>query len=286
MENEKKTQGVRLATIIIDTYLYGVVDKYELAKRFKVSERTIYRDLNSLSLILEHKGDSKYGFSTVVEYYKMISFLGIDKYLPDFSQSFLKSVPKSIQTKSVLIQFNGIEHRIKTYLQKYYDKLRIAIENKNQCKILYNGKNRTINPYSLVCHNTIWYLKATEDSKLKSFSLNKIEWLDISNNTFSHNSNVTSILNENDTPWVSPEQFDIKLSVSSLISDYFKRRELLPNQVITEEYDDNLIITCSAVSEKQILPLIQYWIPNIKILEPEWLKLQYEKNLAEYIRQL
>ncbi|MEX9822157.1 HTH domain-containing protein [Providencia vermicola] len=114
MDDYKKNQGVRLATIILETYLYGEVDKCELASRFKVSERTIYRDLNSLSLILEHKGNSKYGFSTVVEYYKMISFFGIDKYLPDFSQSFLKSIPETIQNRSVLIKFNGIEHKIKS----------------------------------------------------------------------------------------------------------------------------------------------------------------------------
>ncbi|UNH25163.1 HTH domain-containing protein [Moellerella wisconsensis] len=82
MDDYKKNQGVRLATIILDTYLYGEVNKFELASRFKVTERTIYRDLNSLSLILEHKGNSNYGFSMVVEYYKMISFLGIDKYCP------------------------------------------------------------------------------------------------------------------------------------------------------------------------------------------------------------
>ncbi|QIC17084.1 WYL domain-containing protein [Providencia vermicola] len=286
MDDYKKNQGVRLATIILETYLYGEVDKCELASRFKVSERTIYRDLNSLSLILEHKGNSKYGFSTVVEYYKMISFFGIDKYLPDFSQSFLKSIPETIQNRSVLIKFNGIEHKIKSYLKKHYEKIRYAIDNKRECHILYKNKNRTIHPYKLVCHNTIWYLNAMEEGKLKSFSLNRIEWLDVSKVTFSPDDNILNILMGSKDPWTSHNNFNVRVQVLSSISDYFKRRDVLPNQYIVDENSEYLTVSCSAMSEKQILPLIQYWIPNIKILEPEWLKVKFEKKLQDYISHL
>lgn len=286
MDDYKKNQGVRLATIILEAYLYGEVDKYELASRFKVSERTIYRDLNSLNLILEHKGNSKYGFSTVVEYYKMISFFGIDKYLPDFSQSFLKSIPETIQNRSVLIKFNGIEHKIKSYLKTHYERIRYAIDNKRECYILYKSKNRTIYPYKLICHNTIWYLNAIEEGKLKSFSLNRIEWLDVSKKTFLPDNNIVNMLMESKDPWTSHNYFHARVLVSKSIADYFKRRDVLPNQCIVDESSDSLTISCSAMSEKQILPLIQYWIPNIKVLEPEWLKIKFEQNLRDYISQL
>lgn len=286
MDDDKKNQGIRLATIILDAYLHGEVDKYELSNRFNVSERTIYRDLGSLSLILEHKGNSKYGFSTVVEYYKMVSFFGIDKYLPEFNQAFLKSIPSTIKNESVSIEFNGVEHKIKSYLKKHYDSIKYAIENKRKCKILYKGKNRIINPYKLICHNTIWYLKATEEDKLKSFSLNRIEWLDIDKETFLPDKKIKNILIESKDPWTTNEHFDVLISVSSSIAHYFKRRDILPSQLIVNEDNKFLTISCSAVSEKQILPLIQYWLPNIKILEPQWLKLKFEESLREYINQL
>ncbi|MEY0976372.1 helix-turn-helix transcriptional regulator [Providencia rettgeri] len=286
MDDYKKNQGVRLATIILDTYLYGEVNKFELASRFKVSERTIYRDLNSLSLILEHKGNSNYGFSMVVEYYKMISFLGIDKYLPDFNQSFLRSIPQTIESKSVLIKFNGIEHRVKNYLSKYYEKIRYSIDNKRKLQVLYKGKNRILTPYKLVCHNTIWYLKATEDNQLKSFSLNRVEWLDVSKESFEFDASVTCMLLNSQDPWTTSSYFDVRMEISSSIAEYFKRRDIFPRQSIIEENENYFIISCVAMSDKQILPLIQYWLPNIKVLEPEWLKLKLEQNLHDYIKCL
>ncbi|MEQ5030028.1 WYL domain-containing protein [Morganella morganii] len=286
MNDDKKNQGIRLATIILDTYLYGEVDKYELATRFNVSERTIYRDLGSLSLILEHKGGSKYGFSIVVEYYKMISFLGIDKYLPDFNQSFLRSVPQTIQSKSVMINFNGIEHRVKNYLGKYYEKIRYSIDNKRKCQVFYKGKNRILNPYKLVCHNTIWYLKATENDKLKSFSLNRIEWLDVSKESFQFDDSIAGLLLHSHDPWIASSYFNVRVEISSSIAEYFKRRDIFPQQSIIEENENYFTISCVAMSDKQILPLIQYWLPNIKILEPEWLKLKFEQNLHDYITRL
>lgn len=285
MDDYKKNQGVRLATIILDTYLYGAVNKFELASRFKVSERTIYRDLNSLSLILEHKGNSNYGFSMVIEYYKMISFLGIDKYLPDFNQSFLRSIPQTIESKSVLIKFNGIEHRVKNYLSKYYEKIRYSIDNKRKLQVLYKGKNRILTPYKLVCHNTIWYLKATEDNQLKSFSLNRIEWLDVSKESFEFDASVTGMLLNSQDPWTTSSYFDVRMEISSSIAEYFKRRDIFPRQSIIEENENYFTISCVAMSDKQILPLIQYWLPNIKILEPEWLKLKLEQNLYDYIKR-
>lgn len=286
MNDDKKNQGIRLATIILDTYLYGEVDKYDLATRFNVSERTIYRDLGSLSLILEHKGGSKYGFSTVTDYYKMISFFGIDKYLPELNPVFFRNIQSTIENDSVSIQFNGVEHKIKTYLKKHYDKIRFSIENKRICNIFYKGKHRIISPYKLICHNTVWYLKATEDNKLKSFSLNRIEWLDVSKDVFSTNLKVQKILIDNNDPWVSSEKFNVLVSIKPSISHYFRRREILPSQSIINDNNDSLIISCTPMSEKQILPLIQYWLPNIEILEPMWLKKKLEATLKKYINKL
>lgn len=285
MDNNKN-QGVRLATIILEAYLYGLVDKEELASRFKVSERTIYRDLNSLSLIIEHKGNSKYGFSTAIEYNKILSFLGVDKYLPDFSQSFLQSIPESIDNKSILVVFKGIEHRIKHYLKTYYEKIRYSIENQMECNIVYKNKHRIVHPYKLLCHNTIWYLIAIEEDKLKSFSLNRIEWLEVSKTNFSPNNRILNLLMENQDPWTSQNHFTVQVWVSASIADYFKRRDVLPSQRIIAENREALTLSCLVMSEKQILPLIQYWIPHIKILEPEWLKLKFEKMLQDYVGQL
>ncbi len=51
-------------------------------------------------------------------------------------------------------------------------------------RIEYKGKTRLINPYKLINKKNIWYLQATENSRLKSFSLKPDSWFDIQKTTF------------------------------------------------------------------------------------------------------
>jgi len=44
----------------------------------------------------------------------------------------------------------------------------------------------------------------------------------------------------------------------------------LPNQVIEKELDDgDLLMSCKVATEKQIIPLIKYWMPNLEVISPK-----------------
>ncbi|HAV2234841.1 TPA: WYL domain-containing protein, partial [Enterobacter cloacae] len=125
--------------------------------------------------------------------------------------------------------------------------------------------------------------QATENSRLKSFSLSQIRWLDIQKRTFTPDENVIGLLEKNLDPWVSEDTFEVKIFIKDNISHYFLRRDLLPAQELLEEQHDGVMLRCQAAHENQILPLLFYWLPNIQILEPAWLKEKLVKTLEGYL---
>lgn len=283
---EKESQGARLAAIIIELTLYGIVDKKKLTQQFSVTERTIYRDLNLLSPILEHCGDGKYAMITAPDKQvnsDLLVFLDAEKYLPQQDARFWKALPQRIQDKYICIDTDAVEHSVKDYLNKHFPILEMAIKENKACKILYKNKYRTVNPYKLTNRNAIWYLNATENNKIKSFSLGLIEWLEITPMIFDRDPEIDSVITHSRDAWVSQEKITVSLTVASDVAWYFKRRDLLPAQQIVEETQNGLKIICKAVSEKQILPLIQYWLPHITIDAPKWLDARLSKNIAHYM---
>jgi predicted DNA-binding transcriptional regulator YafY len=72
----------------------------------------------------------------------------------------------------------------------------------------------------------------------------------------------------------------VKIFIKDNISHYFLRRDLLPEQELIAEQRHTL--RCQAAHENQILPLLFYWLPNIQILEPVWLK-EKLKTLEAYL---
>ena len=44
-----------------------------------------------------------------------------------------------------------------------------------------------------------------------------------------------------------------------------------------------LIISATVAHSNQIIPIVRYWIPHIKVISPEELQLEIEKSLNEYL---
>jgi len=74
------------------------------------------------------------------------------------------------------------------------------------------------------------------------------------------------------------------MSISQDVAPYFKRRKLIANQVIEKELEDGgLIISAKVGHANQVLPIVRYWIPHIRIISPAGLQEELEKDLASYI---
>lgn len=65
------------------------------------------------------------------------------------------------------------------------------------------------------------------------------------------------------------------------------RRKLIANQVIEKVLaDGGLVISAKVGHQNQILPIIRYWIPHIRIVSPESWQEELLRGLEEYLRHL
>ncbi|HCN1110227.1 TPA: WYL domain-containing protein [Escherichia coli] len=74
------------------------------------------------------------------------------------------------------------------------------------------------------------------------------------------------------------------IKVPPSVAEYFQRRDLVVGQVIEKELNDGGLIISSNVSHKnEVLPVVQYWLPHLRIISPESLQQEMEKEIKKYL---
>lgn len=107
-----------------------------------------------------------------------------------------------------------------------------------------------------------------ENTELKTYSFTKIEKLCKTEKSFTPNSDYNEIINDPHNKWFSKNKLKVILEIDSSVADYFLRRELLPHQVILKQTRKKLIVQTTVAYDEEILKIVRYWIPHIKIVEP------------------
>ncbi|NIF37887.1 WYL domain-containing protein [Enterobacter sp. Tr-810] len=291
MANATRSRSAeRLVDILVELHLNGVVNRSALMEKFKITERTVYRDLNALSPIVEHTGNGQYRLIHSPQapsgqglHHTIANFLNADNFFPERNADFWQQLETRVDDNHILILGNNAEHTVKMDIRRHLPNIEKSIKNCNVCQIVYKGKTRLINPYKLINKKNIWYLQATENSRLKSFSLSQISWFDIHSATFTPEESTLALLEKSPGPWASEDTFEVKIFINNNISHYFRRRNLLPEQELIAEQHSGTTLRCQAAHENQILPLIFYWLPDIQVLEPQWLKDKLLDTLEGYL---
>lgn len=142
-------------------------------------------------------------------------------------------------------------------------------------------------PYKLINNKGIWYLVARDNGKLKTFAFARIERLSQLVSRFAHDPEIDRKLKEEDGIWLGEEKKEIVFKIAREIAGYFKRRKLIANQVIEKELEDGgLIVSAKVGHVNQVLPIVRYWIPNIRVISPEGLQEEIEKALRNYLERV
>jgi predicted DNA-binding transcriptional regulator YafY len=133
-------------------------------------------------------------------------------------------------------------------------------------------------------HKGIWYLAGRDGDKLKTFAFAKIESLRLLDSQFPPDANIDKTLAEEDGIWLGEEKKEIVLKIAPEVASYFKRRRLIANQVIEKELEGGGLIVSARVGHlNQVLPIVRYWIPHIRIISPENLQAEMEQELRQYL---
>lgn len=67
------------------------------------------------------------------------------------------------------------------------------------------------------------------------------------------------------------ELFDVHLLIDKEIMTYFERKPLKGQSVVGKDLDGSCEVIIPITHEMEIIPLIFWYLPHIKVLEPEWI---------------
>ena len=291
MSDKSEMLSIRLISIIIKLNSGDKLTTNELAKEFNVSTRTIREDLNNrlsqfLPIVsernhyfLESYMIGKLGFNDIRNFARLS---GIKELYPSLSDDLLADVLNSKINDSCLVK--GGKYEDLSDKVEEFKLIRYAITIKHKINFTYNGKPREINPYKLVNNDDIWYLVGDEDDKLKTYSFSKILKLSKTEDSFKPNQEFLNIINKNQANWFSQDVINVTLEIDADVKEYFLRRELLPNQTILKNTKDKLILKTNVSYEEEVLKVVRYWIPHIKIVEPDYLQEKLLNGLDLYLK--
>ena len=101
---------------------------------------------------------------------------------------------------------------------------------------------------------------------------------------FKPDNTVIEQLKNEESIWFSLHKREVILTVDKKAAAHFKRRQLVPSQHIIKELEDGSLIVSSYIShDLQILPIVRYWIPHVRVLSPDSLREACLESLTAYL---
>ena len=287
----------RLAQILVKLNQGGKLNPQALADEFGVNLRTIQRDLNVRFAYLPlQKTDGYYhldpaflGKLSTKDVDRFAGLAGVRGLFPSLSDDFLRDIFDARIQAAVLVKGHNYENLAGK--EAVFRRLEQAIVGRQHIAFDYQKDSGLksypgVSPFKLINHKGIWYLAARDGDKLKSFSFSKIENLRLLESHFPTDSTIDKQLAEEDSIWLNDDKKEIVLKIDQEVAGYFKRRKLISNQVIEKELEDGGVIISAKVGHpNQVVPIVRYWIPHIRIISPEGLQMEMEAAISAYLRK-
>lgn len=284
----------RLANILTKLNMGYQLSIKELAFEFGVSTRTISRDFDRLNTYLpllqdnESKKfylDSNYlGKIAPKDIRNFAQLSGISHLYPSLDMSFLRELLDSRAHQ--IYSAKGYSFEDASQFKELFKVLGKAIQEQRQIGFIYKGEPRLVQPYRLIHHHGSWYLAAVRKDQLRTYRISHIQLMHATHEypQFIPDQNIVKTVEDDDSIWFGQDKQEIILSIDSQVAFYFKQRSILPEQQIVRELGDGGLLVSSKINhDMQLLPLIRFWIPHLKIVNPGRLQDEMEKGLNEYI---
>ena len=264
----------------------------ELAKEFDISVRTVQRDLNErliyLPIIKEHNhyfmdayALGKLNFEDIKNF---ATISGIKSLYPILNSGFISDILNAKINNAYLVKNQGFENI--SHQQEWFDKVSAAIVKSSPIEFIYKEKHRVVNPYKLINNQGVWYLLADENEQLKSFTFSKIKQFSWSNESkvFTPKKEFLDKISQNDTNWFSQELIEVVLEINNTAKEYFFRKDTLPNKQILEQKENYFTVSTKVSYDDEILRVVKYWMPYIKIVSPLYLREKFNNILEDYLK--
>lgn len=275
----------------------GKVTARELAERFEVSIRTIYRDIDSLSsagipiYAIQGKGG---GIEIADEFVLSKSLLTEDEReqimtalcgLENVNKSYenelltkLSALFKIKNTNWIEVDFNSWQNN-KIY-EKIFNEIKSAILSKNILEFSYFGSNdetyRKVKPVRLLFKGQDWYLYAfcLLRNDFRYFKLSRIKKLKTLSVIFEDD--FEDIILKKEMRYENTVHIKVKFDRKVAFRVY---DELGEN--ITEDEDGNLYAEMEIPNDYNLYGYIFSFAENVEVLEPKEIRIQIKKIINE-----
>lgn len=173
---------------------------------------------------------------------------------------------------------------------KAFSVLENAIKSRKMITATYTAvtkKSRIVRlkPLRLAFFDGYWYLLAfdADDKDLfKKFHLKSLREITICDESFEYNDDIAYAVENAFSVWFNlGKSFEVRLLVDKVVAPYFERKPFKGQSIQGKDNDGSIEIVIQITDEMEILPIVQWYLPHIRILEPEWMN----EILMEKIRQ-
>ena len=273
----------------------------ELSKELDVSTKTIQRDLYE---VLNEFGAIKEGRTWKINpKLTQDNLASNEKLILGILDEMAKGAGKVFYSKahSLLSQVTQqLEHPIfanvnSEFLEEknmiLFEQMEKAIKQKVEIIFDYEKYQFHVKPLKLAFFDGFWYLLALHIKKdketFKKYHLKTIRNIQIQENTFEIPEIIEERLRYANSVWFNlDEQFPVKLFVDKNIRKYFERKPLRGQSITGEDKDGSIQIEIKITNEMEIIPLIFWYIPYIKVLEPQWLADMVKERVENYVKEI
>ncbi len=280
--------STRLSQILIKFNNGDRVTIEDLAEEFGVSKRTIERDFVRFSYLpiikenkeyyLENLAIGKLNFDDIKNF---AIFSGVKSLFPSLTKQFLAEIITDKINKAFLVSNSGFEDIEKK--QEIFYNLTSAICDQKIINFFYNDKARVVKPYKLINTNGIWYLNATENEDIKTYTFSKIKSLKVTDEKFIQNINILKEIERNEINFLSSITKEVHLEIDNSAKEYFLRKKVLSNMKIIDQTNEYFIVSTNVAFDDEILNIVKQWIPYIRIVSPLELQNKLQDTLKNYL---
>jgi len=289
----------RYTQIIAKLYGEAKLSNVELAKEFQVSTKTIQRDFSKLVLMFpifqekklwQLKNDFEFKENLSIEddiTLKLLSQAGksFDKSFSKRADKLLSRINDNISSPIYTkIELEDISNKLTEISQ-----LESAINSQNKIKISYLKDDYyydvIVEPYKIVNFDCFWYLISKKDGNLRRYYLHNIFDIEILKDKFRKSRKIEELISNALNIWFDEtDSFEVELLIDSSIKKYFMRKPIVKSQRLKEfDENDNMIVTLDVTNEKEIIPIVKYWLPNIKVLKPIGLNKKIQEEVKKFL---
>ncbi len=85
--------------------------------------------------------------------------------------------------------------------------------------------------------------------------------------------------------WFSPntEPFEVILWLDTDAVVYFERKPITKNQKLYKKPDGTAELVVKITDEEEILPVLKFWLPKVRVIHPMEIQESFEKMLSKYL---